>query len=57
MSRYEIHEVPASESAISYGAPPVYYVVWDTETKRRIPFGKYRTRENAQYRIARLEAQ
>lgn len=55
MSRYEIHEVEASETALRYGAPPTYFTVWDTKTNRRIPFGKYRRREDAQLRIARME--
>lgn len=54
MTRYEIREIDLGASLPRpFNPANRRYVVWDTEKDRRVPFGIYLTREDAEERIAR----
>lgn len=56
--RYEIREKETSEliKSLYPEMAHVLYAVWDTRLDKRVPFGNYRTPEDAQDRINRLKA-
>ena len=56
MSRYEIREQEPGEVALSYGLDDVLFVVWDTVTDKRAPFGNHQSRAGAEAHVKRLEA-
>ena len=55
MKRFEIREQEPSALQRRYGVEGTVFVVWDNERGMRVPFGNYRTREQAEKRLARQE--
>lgn len=56
MSNYEIRVQEPSDVAKSYGMDYPLFVVWDTVTDKRVPFGNYRERARAVERVQRMES-
>ncbi|MEW2498395.1 hypothetical protein AB0942_33415 [Streptomyces nodosus] len=55
MNRYEIREQEATDLQKAMGFPATFFIVWDLEHDKRVPFGSYVDREAAQRRIQRME--
>lgn len=55
MKRFEIREQEPTEQQRRCGVEGTVFVVWDNERDMRVPFGNYRTREQAERRLARNE--
>lgn len=56
MSRYEILKREPTPLQEQYGVARPVFVVWDHDQGRQVPFGSYRTRKQAEDRVARMEA-
>lgn len=55
MSRYEIRERPPTELQRSLGVTENVFYIWDNRWAAEVPRSTYRTREQAQRRIDRME--
>lgn len=54
MTRYEIREIDVSHTP-GFLSNVRRYIVWDREASRRVPFGIYLTRADAEARVTREE--
>jgi hypothetical protein len=54
VKRYEVREVERTQYQQQFDSGSVF-IVWDTERDMRVSFGSYRTREQAERRIKRME--
>lgn len=52
-TRFEIRTEKPNALALEYGQNYPLHIVWDNERARGVPFGRYRSRNRAEERLAR----